>query len=232
MQNKANNFDNAIASTNNFDSFKYNSKLIGSTANEILEDTTVAVSLKYLGNFWRSGEMSLINCKVELKLRWTNHCVLAVTANDNNSDNPNRIIFTIKDSRLYVPVVALSAKDNQKLSKLFSKIFERSVYWNEYTTKMRKYEEANNFEGANSLFVLVYPNRDNSVKIFNAEKYYLPKGIIKNSNVIINGKNFYDQLIDSDIKRYEEIKKLTTEQDEDYTTVCLLDMNTSKIITD
>ena len=44
----------------------------------------------------------------------------------------------------------------------------------------------------------------------------MSKGIIKNYNVIINGKNFYDQAIDSDIKRYEEIRKLTTGQGEDY----------------
>ena len=41
--------------------------------------------------------------------------------------------------------------------------------------------------------------------------------------MIINGKNFYDQAIDSDIKRYKEIRKLTTGQGEDYTTGCLLD---------
>ena len=51
----------------------------------------------------------------------------------------------------------------------------------------------------------------------------LPKCIIKDYNVIINGKNFYDQAFDSDIKRYNEIRKLTTEQGEDYTTECLLD---------
>ena len=46
--------------------------------------------------------------------------------------------------------------------------------------------------------------------------------------MIINGKNFYDQAIDSDIKRYEEIRKLTTEQGEDYTTGCLLDFDYKK----
>ena len=56
-----------------------------------------------------------------------------------------------------------------------------------------------------------------------AKRYYLPKGIIDNYNVIINGKNVYDQLVNSDIKRYEEIRKLTTGQGEDYTTGCLLD---------
>ena len=49
------------------------------------------------------------------------------------------------------------------------------------------------------------------------------KGIIKNYNAIINGKNFCDWAIDSDIKRYEEIRKLITGQVEDYTTGCLLD---------
>ena len=51
----------------------------------------------------------------------------------NNDDN--NVIFTIKDTKLYVPVVALSARDNRKISKILSKEFERSVYWNEYKTK-------------------------------------------------------------------------------------------------
>ena len=54
------------------------------------------------------------------------------------------------------------------------------------------------------------------------------EGIIKNYNVILNGKNFYDQAIDSDIKRYKWIIKLTTGQDEDHTTRCLLDYENIK----
>ena len=80
-----------------------------------------------------------------------------------------------------------------------------------------------NFVGVNKFFVLVYLNRSNDVKRFNVRRYYLPKGIIKNYNVTINGKILYDKAIDSDIKRYEEIRKLTTGQGEDYTTGCLLD---------
>ena len=59
--------------------------------------------------------------------------------------------------------------------------------------------------------------------MYKAKRYYLPKGIIKNYNVIINGETFFDQPIDSDIKRYEEIRKLTTKEDIDYTTGCFLD---------
>ena len=79
------------------------------------------------------------------------------------------------------------------------------------------------FVRVNKLFALVYLNRNNDVKWFDARKYYLPKGIIKYYNVIINVKNFYDEASDSNIKQYNEIRKLTTGQGEDYTTGCLLD---------
>ena len=61
------------------------------------------------------------------------------------------------------------------------------------------------------------------LKSFSARKYYLLKCMIKNYNVIINGKKIYIQAIDSDIKRYEEIRKLTTGQSEHYTAEYLLE---------
>ena len=72
------------------------------------------------------------------------------------------------------------------------------------------------------MFVLIYPSEYNIVERFNVKRHYLPKGIIKSYNVIINGKNFYDQPNNSDIKQYEEIKKLTTGECEDSTTGYLL----------
>ena len=78
------------------------------------------------------------------------------------------------------------------------------------------------------MFVLSYSNKDNNTKRYKAQRYYLPKGIFKNYNVIINEKNSYDQPIDSDIRRYEEIRKLTTGQGDDYTTGCLLDLHYNK----
>ena len=72
--------------------------------------------------------MPIINCTVELNRKWGNHCVLSAAGADNVAANSNRIIFTIKDTKLYVPVVTLSIKDNQKLSELLTKGFERSVY--------------------------------------------------------------------------------------------------------
>ena len=125
-----------IANTN-FKSFEYKAKLLQNTeadgANGILKNH---VPLKYLSDFWRSLEMLLINCKVELKLKWTSYCVLCALGADNADDNnSNNIIFTFKDTKLYVPIVTLFVKNNQTLSKRLSKGFERSVYWNEYETK-------------------------------------------------------------------------------------------------
>ena len=98
---------------------------------EFLKSATIAVSLKYLSNFWRSLKMSLINCKVGLKLKLIKCYVLSAAGVDNANPNSNDFIFTIKDTKLYVPVVFLTARANQTLSKLLRKGFERSVYWNE-----------------------------------------------------------------------------------------------------
>ena len=67
---------------------------------------------------------------------------------DNNIDenaNANNIIFTIKHTKLYVSVVTLSARDNLKLSKLLSKEFERSIYWNKYKTKSENKNTTNEY---------------------------------------------------------------------------------------
>ena len=79
--------------------------------------------------------------------------------------------------------------------------FERSVYWNEYKTKSETKNTTNeyryflerNLVGFSRLFVLVYSNQNDDFKIFKTRRYYLPKGIIDNYKVIINGKNFFDQ---------------------------------------
>ena len=77
------------------------------------KNVTIAASLKYLGHFWRSLEIQLINCNVELKLKLTNYSVLFTAGNKNNTEDSNKdandddIIFIVKDTNLYVPVVSL-----------------------------------------------------------------------------------------------------------------------------
>ena len=152
----------------------------------------------------------MINCKVELKLKWTKYCAFSANANDNNGANSNTITFTIKDTKLHVSVVTLSAKENQKLMKLLSKEFQKSVYWNEFKTHSDIYIYIyifleSNFVEVKMLFVLVYSNQDANARRFRTWKYCLPKGSIKSYNVIIDGTKFYDQPSDSNITQYEEI---------------------------
>ena len=67
------------------------------------------VPLKYLSNFWRTLEMSLINCEIKLILDWSANCVIIST--NNASQVPT---FIITETNLYVPVVTLSTEDNSK----------------------------------------------------------------------------------------------------------------------
>ena len=100
------NFNEDIA--NNFKSSEYKAKLLENTVadgpNGIVRNATIAVLLKYLNNFWKSLEMLLINCKIELNLKWIKYCVLSAADADNNHGNSN-IIFIIKDTKLCVHVL-------------------------------------------------------------------------------------------------------------------------------
>ena len=126
-------------------------------------------------------------------------------------------------------------KSQPKASKPLRKEFDRSVFLNEYDTKSHNKDTTNEcryflksiFLGVNRLSWFIQ-TRIAAQKRCKAQRYYLQKGVIKNYSVIINGKNFYGQPIDSVIKRIEEIRKLTTWQGEDYTTWCLLDNDNIK----
>ena len=115
--------------------FKYKAGLIANTeANGTKNSVKIAVPLKHLSNLWRSLEMPLINCKVELSLRWIEKCVLttAVIGADANATGADSATFKITDAKLYVPVVILSREDNAKLAKQLNEGFKRPVYWNKY----------------------------------------------------------------------------------------------------
>ena len=83
------------------------------------------------------------------------------------------------------------------------------------------------FQGGKTLFVLAYTiaadDANNEAGIKDNRKYFIPRGEIKNCNVLIDGRNFYDQPINDVIKQYDEIRKVSTGQGNDYTTGCLLD---------
>ena len=125
---------------NNLSSFKCKPSLLGKATNadgndRSLKNTKIVVPLKYLFNFFRSLEMLLINCKIHLELNWNNSCVMYGA--DANADGNNRkTTFKITNTKLYVPIVTLSTKDNVILTKLLNEGFKRSVYRNEYKSKI------------------------------------------------------------------------------------------------
>ena len=81
------------------------------------------------------------------------------------------------------------------------------------------------FQGVNRLFVMAY-NRANGQPTRNGQrKYYLPRIDLEKYNVIIDGRNFYDNPIESDIEKYRELKKVMTTKGEDNTTGSLFDFN-------
>ena len=94
----------------------------------------IVVPLKYLNTFWRSLKITLINCKVDLSLKWIENCVLnsAAIGADATATGADSATFKIIDAKLYVPINTLSAEDNVELSKLISDGFKRSIYWNKY----------------------------------------------------------------------------------------------------
>ena len=101
-----------MTNDDNAPSFKYKAGLITDTKAGGTKDVVkIAVQLKYLSNFWRSLEMPLISCKVELSLKWIENCVLTTV------DNASNATFKINDAKLYVPVFTLSAEENAKLAK-------------------------------------------------------------------------------------------------------------------
>ena len=107
----------------------------------------------------------------------------------------------------------MSKEDNKDFIDQQNKGFQRSIYWNEYKTKeQNENADANifkyinldpSFQGVNRLFVMAYIRADNEADRNSLLKYFLPRIDLKKYNVIIDGRNFYDNPIENDIEKYE-----------------------------
>ena len=180
------------------ESFKSKVKISRNTRHDgNTKDVEIIVPLKYLSNFWRTLEMPLINCEVNLILTWSKDCVIT------NSTGAGK--FKITETKLYVPVVTLSTQDNAKLLQQLKSGFKRTINWNKYESNIKTFAQNRylnhlinpSFQGVNRLFVLSFENENDRTS---HSTYYLPKVEIKDYNVMIDGKNFLDQTINSDLK--------------------------------
>ena len=124
--------DNAnVTNDDNAPSFKYKVNLIGNTeTNGTKKGVKIAVPLKYLSNFWRSLEMPLINCRVDLSLKWIKNCVLTTAAigANANATGADGATFKINDAKLFVLVATLPAEDNVTLVKQLNEGFKRPAH--------------------------------------------------------------------------------------------------------
>ena len=212
-----------FAENNLTDSFNFKAKITGQTGTNRTKDVEVMVPLKYLSNFWRTLEMPLINCEVNLILTWSSTCVLAAVGDANQAAT-----FAITDTKLYVPVVTLSRQENTKFLQQLKSGFKRVINWNKYLSKPELLAQNPNlnhlikssFQGVSRLFVLAFENDNDRTS---DEEYYLPTVEIKDYNIMINGENVFDQPIKNNKVTSENIRKIATGQVDDYTTGCLLD---------
>ena len=215
-----------FAENNTTDSFKSKAKITGQTGNNGTKDVEIIVPLNYLSNFWRTLELPLINCEVNLILTWSSSCVLIATAIQNPAAT-----FEITDTKLYVPLVTLSTQENTKFLQQLKSGFKRVINWNKYLSKPKLLAENPNLNhlvepsfqvinfSRNRLFVLAFENDNDRTS---DDRYYLPTVEIKDYNIVINGENFFDQPIKNNKITYDNIRKIAISQGDDYTTGCLL----------
>ena len=133
MLNTAADNNNAIVNFNGAnatDSFNFKVKMTGQTEDDGTKSVEIMIPLKYLSNFWRTPEMPLIKCEINLILTWSENCVIVYTdvANQNAT-------IEITDTKPYGPVIILSTQDNAKLLKQLEYVFKREVNWNKYLSK-------------------------------------------------------------------------------------------------
>ena len=145
----------------------------------------------------------------------------------------------ITDTKLYVPTVTLSTKDNTNLTKQLNEGFKRTIYWNQYVSKpfpetphkktgITRFALDAAFQDVNRLFVLVFedtrahdpaidannpaPQNLAAIRVIRNgyRKYFVPRVDIATYNVLIDDGNLYDQPINDPIRKYDEIRKIAT----------------------
>ena len=225
------------------ESFGYKAKLIGSTPNNEILDAEAVVPLKYLSNFWRSLDLPLINCEIEIDLSWSKEFTISkISITPGTCDNPNvrppipaiaarqttGATFQRNNAKLYVTVVTLSSNGTIKFLESTRQGFKRTISWNKYrseiTTPTKNYNLDylidSTFRNISRFFVLSFKNGDDPTRNYFG-KYYTPLVEIKDFNALIDKKPFFDQPVKNKQKAYEKLIEVSS--NDNYTTGNLLD---------
>ena len=133
--------------------------------------------------------MPLINCEVNLLFTWSTDCVITNFTGERK--------FAITETKLYVPVVNLSTQGNAKLLQQLKSGFKRTINWSKFETSKKTFAQNRHlnhlinpsFQRVNRLFVLSFENENDRTS---DSTYYLPKVEIKDYNVMVDGRNFFD----------------------------------------
>ena len=218
----------------------YKSKLIKGTDDNNVNNVKLVVPLKYVSNFFRSLE-------IDLELTWHKDCMISSA----NAAAGQVVSFMITNTKLSVPVVTFSTKDNTNLTKQLNECFKKTSYWDQYVSKpfpetphkktgITRFALDAAFQAVNRLFVLAFEDARadeaadapapgnlvaNRVIRDSYRKYLVPRVDITSYNVLIDGRNFYDQPTNDSIRKYDEIRKIATGKGDNYATGCLLDSN-------
>ena len=239
-----NNFANRNVVNSN--TFKYKNKIISNTYNvdaatagydankNGTQEVEIAITLKYLSNFWTALNIPLISCEVSLELKWNKNCVITSLKQRQvdagppvvRDGAPTGASLAINDCKLYIPVVTLSKDDEIKLLTNLKSGFTREIEWNKYRSQMSTEAINNNlnilidptFTKVNKLFVLAYQTADDRQSF---SQFYLPKVMVKDFSIIIDKLAFFDLPIKIEEEVYEKIIHIS--RNNAYTTGNLLD---------
>ena len=156
-------------------------------------------------------------------MTWSANFVIVYTDVANQGST-----FAITETKLYFPVVTFSTEDNEKLLQQLKSGFKRIINWNKGLSKPELFVQNLNvnhlvepsFQEVNRIFVLAFENYAQGTS---NKRYYLPNVEIKDYNAMIDGKNFFDQAVKNHKIIYENIRKIATGQEDDFTSCCLLD---------
>ena len=184
---------------------KFKQKITGSTGNDGTKILEIMVPFKYLSNLQRTLEIPIIDCEINLILTLSAIFVISNAAANQVTT------FEITDTKLYVPVVTLSIYCNAKLLQQLKSEFKLTINWNKYETKRTTQNAPNeyfdfliepSFQGVSRLFVLTFNANDSRI---GHSRYFLPTALVEDYNVMIDGRNLFDQPIKNDIETQENI---------------------------